>query len=618
MVTGQVPFDGDTTLSIAVKHKTEIPRDPKEFNAQIPEELGKLILKCMEKDPEKRYQTAEELYSELAQIEEEFPTTETAISKEKNVHKPLRMNLKLSRFPGILMLFVLVSIVGYFLYSQIFKKETPYTEEAGITIWKESILVLPIRDLSSGEGQDSLGLVLTDMLIVSLNAFEELRLFPLSTSLAYQDSKKDIQTICKELKASNVLEGTISRTGENFNINMTMSGVAVGSVIWANTFTQPIVTSSRIQEDITKAVAKALGITNVDARYPIITAKIPAESIADEYHTRGRYFEISYYNFSNEKDFENCVQSYSKVVEANPDDAKTYWRLGNIHEARFVDTNMDQKYLDLMFHYFQKAYEIGPDAAEANLGMGWSFFYKKENDKAYQFMKRAYELDPDNAEINHLIGAFFRSIGLYEQALSFYKRALKLDPKPLEFDLWHEVLADCYSQLGRFEEAAAISGNALEIQSSRILYLSVAWQSIMLGQYREAYDQIAKAEKLTPDSSSVRLYHGLFFASQGDREKALELISDKDKAYRYVITGIYSLLGMRDEAIRNIQLGIDIGFADRGMYFYSYPFLMSNPCYDNLRDDPRFQEILQNEKVKYEEKVKRYRGFISSKDHSLN
>ena len=66
MVTGRLPFEGDTALSIAVKHKTEIPKDPREFNPQIPEELSRLILKCMEKEKEKRYQRVDEILSALA------------------------------------------------------------------------------------------------------------------------------------------------------------------------------------------------------------------------------------------------------------------------------------------------------------------------------------------------------------------------------------------------------------------------------------------------------------------------------------------------------------------------------------------------------------------------
>jgi serine/threonine-protein kinase len=69
MVTGQVPFEGETPISIAMKHKSQLPRDPKELNAQISEELSGVILKCMEKDRDKRYQNVEDILSELINIE---------------------------------------------------------------------------------------------------------------------------------------------------------------------------------------------------------------------------------------------------------------------------------------------------------------------------------------------------------------------------------------------------------------------------------------------------------------------------------------------------------------------------------------------------------------------
>jgi predicted ATPase len=78
MVTGRVPFEGDTALSVALKHKTEEPLDPREFNDQISEGLSAVILKCMEKERERRYQSAEELLLELKNIEEGIPITAAA------------------------------------------------------------------------------------------------------------------------------------------------------------------------------------------------------------------------------------------------------------------------------------------------------------------------------------------------------------------------------------------------------------------------------------------------------------------------------------------------------------------------------------------------------------
>jgi len=79
MLTGTVPFEGDTPLSVAVKHKTEMPREPKEFNTQIPQQLNEVVLKCMAKNKDKRYQNTQDILKELVKIEKDIPTKEMII-----------------------------------------------------------------------------------------------------------------------------------------------------------------------------------------------------------------------------------------------------------------------------------------------------------------------------------------------------------------------------------------------------------------------------------------------------------------------------------------------------------------------------------------------------------
>jgi len=83
MLIGRVPFEGDTPLSIAVKHKTEAPQDPRKINAQVPVDLSLLILKCLEKEKKKRPQSAEEVLSQISRIEQEVPATERALPQRR-------------------------------------------------------------------------------------------------------------------------------------------------------------------------------------------------------------------------------------------------------------------------------------------------------------------------------------------------------------------------------------------------------------------------------------------------------------------------------------------------------------------------------------------------------
>jgi len=92
-------------------------------------------------------------------------------------------------------------------------------------------------------------------------------------------------------------------------------------------------------------------------------------------------------------------------------------------------------------------------------------------------------------------------------------------------------------------------------------------------------------------------------------KNALNLIAGDEDTFRSIFTSIYSLLGLKDEAITNIQYGIDMGFDIQQWYLYTYLFLKHNPLYDNLRDDARFQEIMRSQQAVYQERVQKYGDF---------
>jgi len=123
MVTGHVPFTGDTPMSIALKHMTEHPPDPRNLNEQIPNELSRLIMKCLEKSREKRFQTAEEILDELERIENDLPTTSKVMAKRRTTFSPFQIRSPYLKF---FLIFVFISVailgLGYLNRDKIFKK----------------------------------------------------------------------------------------------------------------------------------------------------------------------------------------------------------------------------------------------------------------------------------------------------------------------------------------------------------------------------------------------------------------------------------------------------------------------------------------------------------------
>ncbi|MBU1475263.1 MAG: serine/threonine protein kinase [Acidobacteria bacterium] len=138
MLTGRVPFEGETPFSIAVKHKTEEPKNPSRLNSVIPEELSRLILKCLEKSRDLRLQKPEELVPVLREMEKDFPTTEKEISRRKTL-PPREITVRFSlRKMGIPMLALAVVLIGFILIKTIRGKSPG--EAASDTPWWEKYL----------------------------------------------------------------------------------------------------------------------------------------------------------------------------------------------------------------------------------------------------------------------------------------------------------------------------------------------------------------------------------------------------------------------------------------------------------------------------------------------
>ncbi len=126
MLTGKVPFEGETPLIIIIKHKSERAKDPRELNPHLPEEVTQLVFKCLEKDREKRYQSAEDLLKELSLIEQGLPTAERMIAKKAAAaKKEITVTLRLRKIVLPVLAFVILAVVALFIWNPFSRKQGP-------------------------------------------------------------------------------------------------------------------------------------------------------------------------------------------------------------------------------------------------------------------------------------------------------------------------------------------------------------------------------------------------------------------------------------------------------------------------------------------------------------
>jgi serine/threonine-protein kinase len=602
MLSGRLPFEGDTSLSIALKHKTEIPPNPRKFNAQLPEELSRMILRCMEKEREKRYQNIEELLSELSRIEKEISTKDMAISEQKLETKALRKWFQSILWPTILI--AAVFVIGYLFLSRIIREKSSETGMPGKTKWKNSIAVLPFEDQSPQKDEEPICETMTEAIISKLATIEKLKVTPYRTVRQYKDSKKMLKEIGKELDVETILVSSLKKEENIIRINAQLVKAKEEYIIRPYFYEEKFSSLFEVQDKISESIAKDLAFGFNKKKFDALKRSEAKNPEAYKYYAKGRHFEHRYRDIGEQKDFENAVENYKVAIEVESNNALAYCGLGNIYEAHFVK-GKDKKDFDLMFSYYSKAYEIDRNLAEANVGLGWAYFYQEDLDKAYRFYKRAFELGPNNAEINFNIAAFLRDIGLYDNAIEFYSKAIELDPTSTEY-LY--LCARCYMSIGEFEKAVNLIKEAIELNPNDIkLLLIYARQLIMMEKYEEAEKEITRAESLEPDNPGIRYTRAMIYAVRGEKDKALAVIKNIDPFfYTSLLSNVFSILGMKDEAINNIQEVIERGFSELKTYPYSYLNLINNHYYDGLHDDILFKEIIKKEEKKYKERLKKY------------
>jgi len=254
MLTGRLPFEAETPFAVGVKQKSGIPEDPKVLNPQIPQDLAGVILKCLEKDRQNRYQSAGEVRTKLELIESGLPTTDRAAVKRKPITSreiTVQFSLRKLFLPGFIILAIIAA--GLMIWSP-WKQKEP----AAIQSETPSIAVLPFRDQSLLQDQGHLCEGMTLEIIVALANLQGWKVMNMISVLRYKDSPKDPKEIGQELGVQAVLLGSILREDEDIRVVVQLVNTVDNFELWSERYELKLEGAFTIQSDISGKIAKAL------------------------------------------------------------------------------------------------------------------------------------------------------------------------------------------------------------------------------------------------------------------------------------------------------------------------------------------------------------------------
>jgi serine/threonine protein kinase/Flp pilus assembly protein TadD len=620
MVTGKLPFDGDSALSIAVKHRTDLPPDPRRLNPQVPEALSKIILRCLEKTGEKRYQTTQELCAALSELEKEFPSAEKVLPQKRPSGLSGLTRTVLRKKVLAPVIAVLILAAGTIIVWRSLRREPIF-----VPTGKPSLAVLPFENMNRDPGLDLWETALAKLSIEALrqdarqitvlsSAVVETAVRSLEFEKKTSFSSKDLQALGAKLRVSHLLTANYLKVMNDFRVLYELKEAKTGNVVGSGGVDKTFEKIMTVPEDLAASILSDFKLQAPPQ--PSTVATVSTQAF--RYYSFGREAERKLRELLDaqepnavlteavKQEFESALALYNNAIQEDPQFAWPYWGLGDTYQALYVKTKKKED-LEQTISYYRKAYDINPQSAGTNVGLGWAYFLNGDNDAAYPLYKKARELEPDNPVINENIASFYRSILLPVQAIEFYTKALTLGgPDPGTFRL----RASCYEHVGRAEEASADARKASEMDPED-LSVRLFYARMLINQQKleEAQKEITVAEKLNPRASGIAFTSSFLAAARGEKENALTLVKPAEAEpvfYSYLLSRVYAVLGLKDKAIEHIKLGIEKGFPEMLDYMYDYLFLNTNYFFYKLRDDPRFIEILAQQKEKYEEYLKKY------------
>jgi len=485
MLTGRLPFSGETALSVAVKQKSESPPNPRSLNAQISDDLGRLILKCLEKAREKRFANADELLRELVRIEKTLPAMTASLPLHRlSTSKQITVRLPSKKvwIPAAVLLPVLAA---FFVWQFI-----PETESS-----KRAVAVLGFKNQTGDPGLDYLRETIPNLLITSL---EQSRFIRVSSWQRLKDllrqGGKDDQAVfdeeacfaaCRRAGIEAVVVGFFSKAGETFVSDVKVLDIGSRDVLKSVSARGEGVNSilrSQIDE-ISRAVSRGIGRPALKVEMPLPkVADLTTNSIdAYNYFLRGRD-DVDNLMAADGKKF------LEKAIALDPTFAVAYLYLS---EAEFL--LVDFKSRD---EALEKAKEFSGKASEKErlyIEAKYSSVIEKDSEKRRRILEELTEKYPQEKHAFFELGRYLYAKQNFGAAVQEFETAIALDPK---FGAAYNMLGYAHARSGDFEKAEAAFQRYIEanpgdpnpVDSLAELYLRFGQLDKAEAKYREALD----------------------------------------------------------------------------------------------------------------------------------
>jgi serine/threonine protein kinase/tetratricopeptide (TPR) repeat protein len=582
MLTGILPFRGEFDQGQIYSILNESPRPLAESRADVPPGLNDVVDKALEKKRSERYGSAQEMIHDLAAFGK-------AATPEQVPRSRLHHRTRIVAVLAGAMALIVLSLAAYFLLPWR-TGDTGHNALAPMHMEKASIAVLPFTDLSPGKDQDYFCSGIAEELTSVLTQIPELKVVSRTRAFGLSKDVTDLMEMGRQLGVVTLLDGSVRKDGNHLRITAQLIDVADGAQIWTDTYDRTLKDIFAIQKEVALSAVAALQISLA----PLTTERMilhQSHNIeAYESWMRGSYFVKLYLISNKEQDIQSAVHLYETAIAIDTTYALAYAGLAWAYEHKYLlsghTTRSDR---EQVVRSILKAYQLDSLSGAVNAGMGYLATVNRDYDRAYHFHRTALTLEPRSYLVNYLAGEYYASMGLNEQSEVLFEKSIVGDPYYL---LALGEAADALEQRGEFQKATSYYERALRLAPNDPLYrASYVEHLIKTSRVKEASSLLDEAMRRDPDFPMFIRCRAMVLAARGERKQALTLAP---------LPEVYVLLGMWNDALRALEEKAGTSVA------YNYQSVATNPLFNPVHNDRRFQAILSRLEATYKERIEKY------------
>jgi DNA-binding winged helix-turn-helix (wHTH) protein/tetratricopeptide (TPR) repeat protein len=452
----------------------------------------------------------------------------------------------------------------------------------------KTIAILPFRPLVAENRDVDLELGMADMLITRLGTTLIVR--PLSSVQRFQNSNQDPISAGRALAVEAVLEGSIQRIGDDLRVNARLLRVADGTMIWSETFDDKYRNILALQSTMATRIASDLRPHLTIAERTQVEKRYTSNPEAYDYYNRGLVNELKI----TKEGLLKAIDFFDQAIKADPNYALAYAHKGAAYrKLALVGFVSDNEVWPKVLLLAQRALEIDGSLAEAHLQVAsYESGFLRNRTAAEAKFKQVIEMSPNDFQAHMGYALHLSFTNRHEEAVAEARRARELSPMtPLVFALESQILL----RAGHEEEAILQAKKALDFEPNFwVAHFHLGNAYVRLKRYDEAIASFEKARQLAPETPLPPITLARVFLVRGDHKKALAILRELERQGRLdrlrplrpgILASIYSGLGERDRALDLLERALE----ERE----SVPIDIKDPLWDNLRSEPRFQNILK-------------------------